>query len=158
MHLIFLTSTVTCPSAVSASSLSFKFTAPVSILTLSSLFAEQVVTPSCHCSLTLSLTSMTGTVIWDLSVFCLKPWGLIQAYIPCNCPKSIWETPTLFGIPTVHIFCLQQFSNFMCFNRSCYTMGLKSSGRQRHCDSLLNLLCWHSKPSKVLLSKKPGQV
>lgn len=53
--LLFLTSPLTCPSEVSASSLSFRLTTPMSVLTLSSLFPEQVVTPSCHFSLSNSI-------------------------------------------------------------------------------------------------------
>lgn len=84
----------------------------------------------------------------------------MPAWIPCVCPKSIQETPltpcTGWQPYTTHFLSPTAFK-FLVFQWKFWDYGTEN-WRQRRCISSVNLLCRHSKSSKLLLSKKPMQV
>ena len=103
---------------------------------------------------------MTGTVVQDLVFFCLKHCrsnaGLNPLHLSLESPGDPSHPGTGWHPYTAHLLSPTAFK-FLVFQRKLLRYGTEN-WRQRHCNSLLNVLCGHSKPSELLLSKKPMQV
>lgn len=101
---------------------------------------------------------MTGTFTWGLVVFCLKHCGSNSSSHPFVIVPGTFRRPW-HCLASLHCtFLSPTVFKFHVFQWRLLHYGTESWQQRRQSDSLLNLLCWHSKPSKVSLSKKPGQV